>query len=568
MSITHISPVYDLGQRADYLQHGVGAKRREHRARGTDRIAPGFHCDAESIDAFIAQGNALASSHGRRVKAHSIIVSFSAEELSVRSAADLQLVGDMGLELARRAFPNSPSMVVVHDDAKGGNPHAHVTVLNHDLTTGKAPVKNRTHAQIARLNDQLMKESGLSVVSDKYVERQRDWSARRDALPAFDRWIGDQVVAARDAALTGELDTFDERFADECKARGVDVVRTEHKVKTDARRGVRQGDVLVGIEYHAKDDKTPGKAPRRRRRAASRLSSELTKEGLDRAMAAERQRRAAEAQQRAHEAAQRARVAGLRAVGLGTDSTPEKPAQRRAMTLKEMRAAMAEWPSTARASAPAGAADPRSAPVAEEAVREDHVAPLATAPGETADTRSAPAVEEESEVPDAAGALAPLPPTAGMEGDETVGDVPRSAPTAEPGPPLATAPGAPYRSPVRDEHVRARDVEFRDRVAALDEHVVQRRADDEGLDGEVLDGMTPKKVQRYGALLHADTLEVLEWKQQMTVAARMEHLNGREYAAKRIRGDIQAGRIRSMERVQLVQDLDLETRGLDEPELN
>ena len=46
MSITTVSPVYDLGTRADYLEFGVGAKKMSHKKAGTDRLAPGFYCDA------------------------------------------------------------------------------------------------------------------------------------------------------------------------------------------------------------------------------------------------------------------------------------------------------------------------------------------------------------------------------------------------------------------------------------------------------------------------------------------------------------------------------------------
>lgn len=76
MSITTVSPIYDIVTRADYLEFGVGAKKKNHREAGTDRLAPGFYWDAPGIDEFIAIGEGLAKRHSRKVKAHSYVLSF------------------------------------------------------------------------------------------------------------------------------------------------------------------------------------------------------------------------------------------------------------------------------------------------------------------------------------------------------------------------------------------------------------------------------------------------------------------------------------------------------------
>ena len=136
MSITTVSPVYDLGVRSDYLEFGVGTKKKNHKASGTDRLAPGFYCDAPNIGSFIDLGNQLAEQHGRKVKAHSYVLSFHPDELDVNDPADLRRAGDLGFLLAKKMRPNSPAMIVVHNDGKGGCVHAHITVLNHDLVTG------------------------------------------------------------------------------------------------------------------------------------------------------------------------------------------------------------------------------------------------------------------------------------------------------------------------------------------------------------------------------------------------------------------------------------------------
>lgn len=277
MSITSVSPVYGLGTRSDYLEFGVGMKKKNHLASGTDRLAPGFYCDAPSIGEFIQLGNRLAEQHGRRVKAHSYVLSFHPDELDVDDAADLRRAGDLGFLLAKKMRPHSPAMVVVHDDGKGGCAHAHITVLNHDTVTGKAPRDFRVHWQVKRANDALMREEGMQVIQPSDT-RSRDsyWVKNRGDKAAFDQQLGDVITEAALDVAAVDMPTFVEA----CESRGVEVVLAEHRVRADGYRNKKAGDSAVGITYKMRDEVTPGKEPRMRRRKASALSPEFTAEGL------------------------------------------------------------------------------------------------------------------------------------------------------------------------------------------------------------------------------------------------------------------------------------------------
>ncbi|MDN3935693.1 relaxase/mobilization nuclease domain-containing protein [Arthrobacter sp. YD4] len=278
MSITTVSPVYDLGTRADYLEFGVGAKKKGHKAAGTDRLAPGFYCDAPSIAQFIETGNRLAEQNGRRVKAHSYIVSFHPDELDVNDPLDLQRAGDLAFLLAKKMRPNSPAMVVVHDDGQGGCAHAHITILNHDAVTGKAPRDYRVHWQVKRANDALMQEEGMQVTTPAPVSTPGSyWANKRGDMAAFDQQLGDAIEQAGIDTSAVDLPTF----IAACRARGVEVITTEHKVKHDGYRSKTAGETATGITYKMRDESTPGKNPRVRRRKASALSPEFTAEGLD-----------------------------------------------------------------------------------------------------------------------------------------------------------------------------------------------------------------------------------------------------------------------------------------------
>lgn len=270
-----VSPVYDLGARADYLSHGTGDKKRKHLRQGTDRIAPGFYCDAPSIEEFIALGNLLAEQHGRKVKAQSYIVSAGADELDKNNPRDQQCMGDYGFMLAKKMHPNSPCMVVVHDD--GGVLHAHVTVLNHDEATGLALRDYRVHWQVKRANDELAREMGMRVVEPQRRKPLDAWATRRAELPEFDQQLGDAVSEARAAALAHAQPSM-AVFVAEANARGVEIVEHDHVARSGNRGGHAEGDTVTGITYRMRDETTPKR--RMRRRKASALSSEFTHDAL------------------------------------------------------------------------------------------------------------------------------------------------------------------------------------------------------------------------------------------------------------------------------------------------
>lgn len=466
MSTTQIRPVYDLGVAADYLEHGFGSKKKGHLAQGTNRVAPGSYVDAASIEQFIALGNQLAATHHRRVKAHSIIVAFHPDELDVTDPDDLQRGGDLAYLVAKEAFPNSPAMVIVHDDADGGHVHAHVTVLNHDLQTGRAPTKNRNHAAIRTINDRVMVEQGMSTATP-YAAERKSWPDRRVELvdDPFALKLGDAAAEARRSGLSGDLDRFDEVFDAECAARGVRVTRTTHKVETDSRRGHRKGDELVGITFSAMEDPEPGYSPRERRRKASKLSSEFTATGLQQAVEAERRRRVAEAHRLAV-AAERQRQAALAAQAQPAQQQPvDDP-----IMAKMRRVLNGQPPEVVEQPDPTGEAEPDQAS-------------LATAPDAPPALATAPAVDDQQTEADQGGT--------------------RSAP-ATTGEPLAAAPGTPtgvYRSRLWDyPATTTSERQTADKLAVLDEWGYAELAEGRRLDdariAEVQVGKT--KLDKYG----------------------------------------------------------------------
>ena len=102
---------------------------------------------------------------GRKNQALMVIQSFSKDELDPRDPMTPMIVADAAYALAKEVAPNSPCDVVVHLDSDGGNPHAHITIANVDLVTGKAARENGlVHWVLKKANDKIMREMGLRVL--------------------------------------------------------------------------------------------------------------------------------------------------------------------------------------------------------------------------------------------------------------------------------------------------------------------------------------------------------------------------------------------------------------------
>ena len=113
----------------------------------------------------IASIESMLKGTGRKNQALMVIQSFSKDELDPRDPMPPMIVADAAYALAKEVAPNSPCDVVVHLDSDGGNPHAHITIANVDLVTGKAARENGlVHWVLKKANDKIMREMGLQVL--------------------------------------------------------------------------------------------------------------------------------------------------------------------------------------------------------------------------------------------------------------------------------------------------------------------------------------------------------------------------------------------------------------------
>lgn len=285
MSTTHIQPLPNVRGRMSYTELGEGKKRTRNIREKTNRIAAQMG-DMGTREDFIRFCSAMRrQSQGTRLnEGYELRVSWSPEELSRDSPEDIQRACEYGYALCKEVAPNAPCWVTVHTDGEGGCVHVHATIANHDLASGTAIAHGTDHATVKRKNDRLSREMGFTVVGPEPAREPTAWAERKGqfGIESFERVLGNRVADARDHASNME------EFLEELKVRGVE--RTETR-KVDEKTG----EETVGWSYKSRDPY--GKSRRKRRRRASNLADDLTRE--KRLKSERMQRRVKEVEQRA-----------------------------------------------------------------------------------------------------------------------------------------------------------------------------------------------------------------------------------------------------------------------------
>lgn len=279
MSTTHVQSLPNVRGRMSYTEFGEGKRRREHLENGTDRIAAQMG-DAASREDFIVYCEGQKHRHPNAVnEGYEVRISWATDELDPNRPDDIQRGMEYAYTLCHELAPDSMCWVTMHVDGEGGCVHAHATIANHDARSGQVINKEGTSLYAPRVqavNDRLSRENGFQVLgADKEMST---WAQRRDAFAydSFDRRLGDKVAYARDRS-----DTVDE-FKRNLELEGITLKET---VKTDKKTG----EVTAGWSYKAVDEWGPKRRSRKRR--ASNLADDLTKEGVE-AYFEEKQRQA------------------------------------------------------------------------------------------------------------------------------------------------------------------------------------------------------------------------------------------------------------------------------------
>lgn len=146
--------------------------------------------------------------------------------------------------------------------------HVHATIANHDLVSDTAIAHGTDHATVKHKNNRLSREMGFTVVGPEPAKEKTTWAERKEqfGIESFERLLGNRVEDARNHANNME------EFLEELKIRDVELTETR---KVDKKTGKE----TVGWSYKSHD--TYGKSNRKRRRRASNLADDLTREGIE-----------------------------------------------------------------------------------------------------------------------------------------------------------------------------------------------------------------------------------------------------------------------------------------------
>ena len=274
MSVTNIRVGASARGALLYQLYGLGPGGTQRRKAG-DHRAVGFisdygHSPNSAVWAHIRDAERVGRSRRARSEALTLIHSFPKEEMDPQNPEDIQRVGELGYELAKRLYPNSAVTVVVHNDSKGQNLHSHITVTNEDMITGKAIRANKLHRQVQKVNDELMRDHGLTVTepqADK-VNQFMYWQGVRNAQKAHEleeeELTPEQHIWNQfEKALTNEHVTDFESFKQEMDSLGVEVRFKE-----------RRGEITA-VTYGFTTDEGKTKAYR-----GKTLGPQYTAEGL------------------------------------------------------------------------------------------------------------------------------------------------------------------------------------------------------------------------------------------------------------------------------------------------
>lgn len=423
----------------------------------------------------------------------------------------------LGRKFARRlAGDGRMAVVVTQIDGETGCIHNHIVLDSIDRQTGKSfASSNVKHKVLAQTHDEVLREAGY----DQQNELQSTAAERREpseerARLRHEQWVANGRQGPEPFSVAVMKQRVREGMSDPRS------VSFETCAEVLAERGVRverRGEKGDGLTYEMvlSDGQggTVDPQPAHRRRA-SKLGRDFMLAGTEEALERNRSRVAAQP------AVRRPLLDPNKYLGLvggdvqapapaapTPDPTPDDP--ERPLLWRTYERAGLDW-RKARKVAPETELEPAPTP---------DVAEPAPVP-------SAPAAEP---------VAAPTDPEDEAEAPEAQDEAPR-----------ATAPA--YRSPVRNRTVkRERSREFRERLAAADEHVVARLEAGEPVDDTVLKGLGTDKIRSYRTSLHPQTQRALRRRQSMQGAAARAYAAGQRELAQRIRAEVAAGEYRWIE---------------------
>ncbi|MET1087193.1 MAG: relaxase/mobilization nuclease domain-containing protein [Arthrobacter sp.] len=154
MAVTSITATTSSSRLCHYVLNGAA-----HDGSGNRRyvFASGLGCFAPIAAQAFAITRTVRGQQGIIRQAYSVVQSFSREEVDMDDPESAERVHELGLELARRAFPGHQVLVVTQRDGKSGLLHNHIVVSNisdrdAELVYRRKPRSNSFRDKVALLH--------------------------------------------------------------------------------------------------------------------------------------------------------------------------------------------------------------------------------------------------------------------------------------------------------------------------------------------------------------------------------------------------------------------------------
>lgn len=103
----------------------------------------------------------------RGIECTRIIQSFSTEDLNPASKSDWKEANKIGLELAKKAFPEYQVAIYTHVDGEGHKLHNHIILNMPNLKTGKKYHEHQNWRRIAEISNKICLDHNLSIIDKK-----------------------------------------------------------------------------------------------------------------------------------------------------------------------------------------------------------------------------------------------------------------------------------------------------------------------------------------------------------------------------------------------------------------
>ena len=233
MAVTSITATTSSSRLCHYVLSGAA-----HDGSGDRRyvFASGIGCFAPIAAQAFAITRTVRGQQSIVRQAYSVVQSFSREEFDLDDPESAEHVHELGLELARRAFPGHQVLVVTQRDGKSGLLHNHIVVSNVSDRDAELVYRRKPRSGSFRDKLALMRES----IPDSLIEVREVRPAGRAFSSAMGNrhrlaHVNDELLADKEFMQSLALDAYDNKAL---------MAAPSEKVTKDDRAKREQGEYV------------------------------------------------------------------------------------------------------------------------------------------------------------------------------------------------------------------------------------------------------------------------------------------------------------------------------------